>query len=159
MLFLESFVGHITLMSVIIYFTIAFVVWYIGYGLEMYLNGGSLGRGRWWVFKCFVEEAQWFLPGGLEKRTNYIRTMVGTDRSLNGFVGGHSYEEIRTHNLYEKIAKRSLGNGFTFWGVDVILLFFLWPVAVAILALLVVVSNVFDFCAHVYYSVVRPQKA
>lgn len=117
------------LQSILIYLGIGFVVWYIAYGLQAYLNGTSLGRGRgWgWVFKCFWEEMQWFLPGGLAIRTEYIRRIVAQRPNSTDRVGGYSHKEIQERNLYEQVAKEALGNGFSFWGINVILMFLLWP--------------------------------
>lgn len=142
---LQVLLGQITSISIIIYFLIGFFVWYFIYGLEKFLNGGSLGRGRWWVFECFWEEMLWFLPGGLARRIDYIREMVKSD-SNTSFIDEYSHKDIRKHNLYEKVAEQSLGNGFYFWGVNVIFLFFLWPLFlcafVCALAVLIVLKRI-----------------
>jgi hypothetical protein len=104
----------------------------------MYMNGGSVGRGRFWVFKCFWEDVSWFSPGGLSRRTDYVLKMVNSQQNSVGSINGYRYEQIREQNLYELVAKRSLGNGFEFWGLSVILPFFLWPLLIlGLVALLV----------------------
>jgi hypothetical protein len=110
-----------------LYLGIGFFVWYFFYGLEVYLNGGLTGKGRGRVFKCFWEDVSWFSPGGLSRRTDYIRKMVNSQQNSAGSINGYRYEQIREQNLYELVAKQSLGNGFYFWGICVILPFFLWP--------------------------------
>ena len=131
-----EFLAQVTFVQWLIYFGIGLVVWYFAYGLDMYLNGGRFGRGRWWVLECFWEEARWFLPGGLAKRAEYIRARVQSDT----WIGGYSAEDIRTQNLYKEVAKRTLGNGCYFWGVNVMLCFFLWPMLIVGLAVSILLS-------------------
>lgn len=132
---------YVTPWSVTIYFACAFSVWYLLYSLETYLNSGSLGRGRFWVFKCFWEELWWYLPGGLSRRADYIRNKVGGD----GFLGGYTYEEIRRGDLYEVVAKEVLPRGLYFWLVKVMIFFVLGPFFVAFLFPMVVLVNLLDF--------------
>lgn len=127
-------------LSALIYFGIGFFVWYISYGLEKYFSGGSFGRGNWWVFKCFWEELWWYLPGGLGRRTDYIREITRS-RSDTSFIDNYSYKTICTQNLYEQVAKESLGSGYYFWGVSVFLFFFLWPLLLCTLAILVILKR------------------
>ena len=147
---LQSYASEIAPLSLMMYFGIGFAVWYIVYGLEAYMNGGSLGRGRWWLFKCFWEEVQWFLPGGLAKRANHIRALVKPNSNDRGYLGGYSYEEIREYDLYEQVAKKSLGNGFYFWGVNVVLSFFLWPLMLGSLVALIALNGVIGLGSTVY---------
>lgn len=123
------------------YFGVGFLVWYLHTGLECYLNGGFIGRDRNSVLKYFWEEMQWFLPGGLAKRTAYIRDMVKPRANINGTIGGYWYAQIRDQNLYEVVAKTALGNGYRFWGANVIMAFFLWPVGLSALILIIIINN------------------
>jgi len=132
---------------ILLYFAIGFIIWYLAYGFEMWINSGSLGRGKYWVFKCFKQDLQWFLPGGLQKRTDYIREKVKPHPNVSGYIGGYSHEQIREQNLYEYVAKKSLGNGFHFWGVNVILMFFLWPLFLIFLALAVALGSIISMLA------------
>jgi len=138
---MEQLSTYVTPWSVTIYFACALSVWYLLYGFEMYLNSGSLGRGRFWVFKCFWEELWWYLPGGLSRRADYIRKKVGGD----GLLGGYAHEEIRRGELYEVVAKEVLPRGLYFWLVNVMLYFVLGPFFVALLVPIVVLVNLFDF--------------
>ena len=138
---MTTLLASITWTHVLIYFACAFVFWYIAYGIEMYLNGGKVGRGRFWVFSCFWEELLWFLPGGLARRVDHIREMVRPQVGVSGYLHGYSYEQIREKNLYEVVAKKALGNGCYFWGVNVVLMFFLWPLTLAGIALLLLFEN------------------
>jgi hypothetical protein len=130
---------QVTIFSTLMYLGIGFAIWYFVYGFEVWMNGGHHGRGRGWVFACFFEEMQWFLPGGLAKRTDYIRKMVDPKILSNapGFIAAYHYKDIREQNLYEKVAKETLGNGFYFWGLHVALSFFLWPLLLPVVALII----------------------
>ena len=138
---ISTLLSQITLLQVLIYFAVGFAFWYVYYGLETYLNGGST-RGKWWVFKCFWEEILWFSPGGLARRTEYIRKLVHPEGDNFGYICNYTYAEIRRRNLYEKVAKKSLGSGFYFWGVNVILIFFLWPLVWIAFVLIIAVGSV-----------------
>lgn len=110
------------------YILVGFGIWYLLYGLTYRMNGG-----RHSVFYGFWEELLWHLPGGLAKRTDYIRKMVGRgteDRSISGYLGKYSYEEIREQNLYEEVAKTTLGTSLTFWSE--IVFYVLWPIWIAL---------------------------
>ena len=37
--------------------------WYVLYGLECFMNGGTIGRNQFLMpFQCLVEEAKWIVP-------------------------------------------------------------------------------------------------
>jgi hypothetical protein len=53
-------------------------IWYILYGLECYLNGGSIGRNQFlMVFQCFYEDLLWVLPGGISRKIKYCNEAFG----------------------------------------------------------------------------------
>jgi hypothetical protein len=138
------------LQSILIYLGIGFVVWYITYSLQGYLNGASVGKGRGWVFKCFWEEMQWFLPGGLAIRTEYIRRIVASRPNSTDSVGRYSHKEIQERNLYEQVAKEALGNGFRFWGINVILMFLLWPLIFVFFSAIFALNGLRDIAAFFF---------
>jgi len=138
---MQQLFSQITFGWAMAYIIVAFISWYIFYGFEMYMNGGSIGRGRTWVFKCFREDLRWFSPGGLAVRTEYIRQKVAYRPNVHGFIGGYGYEQIREQNLYELVAKKALGSGWYFWGVKVFAYFFLGPVVLIAALIWIVVVN------------------
>ena len=93
----------------------------------MFLNGGD------GVFRCFAEEIMWHIPGGLKRRTAYIKEIVdgmllqtvnGEPRLLGTMSGrkqSWSYEEIRDKNLYKECAKDMLGGTLEFWFISIVL--------------------------------------
>lgn len=112
------------------YILVSFGIWYLLYGLTYRMNGG-----RHSVFYGFWEELQWHLPGGLALRTDYIRKMVeprddAPGRTFEGYIGKYSYTEIREQNLYEEVAKTTLGTSLTFWSEIVFYVF--WPIWIAL---------------------------
>ena len=62
------------------------VVWYFYYGLECFINGGSLGRNPYtMVFTLWFEELTWLFPGGWEKKLKLCHGDEALARSLPGF--------------------------------------------------------------------------
>ena len=139
---MEQIWSYVTPEFLLGYFVVAFLVWYLIYGFETYINGGPLGRGRFWVFECFWEELWWFLPGGLAKRSDYIREKVKYRPNVSGSIGEYRFEEIRKNNLYETVAKKTLGSGAYFWGVKVLLFFVLGPFTIIALIVYVAFINI-----------------
>lgn len=138
---MEQVWSYVSFELAIGYLVAAFLVWYLLYGLELWLNGGSLGHGRFWVFEGFWKELGWFLPGGLAKRADYVREWVKPRPNVSGFIGEYRFEEIREKNLYEVVAREALGSGYYFWGVKVCLFFFLGPFTLMIMFVLVGLIN------------------
>jgi hypothetical protein len=120
------------------YIAIGLVLSIVVYAFEGALNGGQIGRGRWWLFQLIWQDVRWFSLGGLKRRTEYIRGKVGPDSSHQGFIDGYSYEEIRNQNLYQEVAKKTLGSGWIFWGFNVFFMIFFWWVGVLILLILII---------------------
>ena len=72
---------------------IGFALWYFYYGLECFINGGSLGRNPYTMhFPLLWEEFQWLLPGGWEKKLKICDGDENLAKSLPGwlhFIGTH----------------------------------------------------------------------
>ena len=101
----------------------AFVLWYLYFGLEYALNGGTLGRHPFlMVFQCFWEEVLWNIPGGLGRKTKYVRENVIGDSS--GSVLGHTltwnYHEVRSNNLFSACARDVLRGAWSFWATTIV---------------------------------------
>ncbi|MBI2064517.1 MAG: hypothetical protein HYT62_00485 [Candidatus Yanofskybacteria bacterium] len=106
---------------------VTIVIWYFSYGMDVFLNGGND------VLKSFIEHLTWHIPGGLNRRTAYIKEMVdsmplqmvnGQPRLLGTMAGSKrcwEYEEIRDNNLYKEVAKDMLGGTIEFWFFSVFL--------------------------------------
>ncbi len=111
----------------LVFVFVTIVVWYFLYGISVFLNGGNN------VLKSFIEHATWHIPGGLNRRTAYIKAIVdgmplqvvdGQPRLLGAMAGSKrcwDYEEIRDNNLYEEVAKDMLGGTLEFWFYSVVL--------------------------------------
>lgn len=125
---MEWLLAYVTLKNIVGYFSLGFLVWFILYFFDLFLSEYE-GRGFMTVFKGFGEEAQWFLPGGLEMRTNNVRLLI-----LNGINPSQHYsvQDIRENGLYESVAKEAFGSGWYFWGVKVGCYFFLWPLTLIV---------------------------
>ena len=106
-------------------FVCAFVLWYLYYGLESALNGGTLGRHPLLMpFQCFWEEVLWNIPGGLRRKTEYIReNVIGDwDGSVFGRTRSWNYEEVRIQNLYVDCARDIMRGPIHFWTTTFIVL-------------------------------------
>lgn len=89
---------------------LGFFIWYIYYGFECFLNGGTLGRNQYTMhFHLAWQELTWVLPGGRKRKGRYVKDNVIGDIE-NGHILGcpWSYKEIRQHNLYEAAANKIL---------------------------------------------------
>jgi len=105
-----------------IYFLIASAFWYVLHALTVFVNGG---KG---VFKTFLRDVSWHLPGGLKQRTAFIEKKVNDPHMLlpnvHGTIGGSTrnwdFDEIRQQNLYEECAKDVLSNSIEFWFYSIV---------------------------------------
>ncbi len=95
----------------LVYGLIAVVAWHIFYGLEAALNGGGIGRHRFWFpYQCAWQEfCWWYLPGGKQRRIDFIKTKVYQRVSgellwgtLIGKVQIWTYAEVRHRKNYLK---------------------------------------------------------
>jgi len=128
---LAKLLEHITLAGVIAYFCAAFVCWFIAYGLEVYINGGS------GVFKSFAGDFLENIPGGLERKVARLKEYVGPPRPhVSGVLSGKNrtwtFEEIRAAGepAYRECAQRMFGSPLYFWGVVVGCYFLLGPIVI-----------------------------
>jgi hypothetical protein len=77
---------------IIFMLVLGFVFWYLYYGMECYINGGSLGRNQFSMhFSLLWEEFLWFLPGGFDRRVDYLLEC----KVINPDVADYSEQEIR----------------------------------------------------------------
>lgn len=100
------------------------VGWYAINALEYGLNSGQLGRGKWWVFECFWEELLQNLPGGLERKVEKLKQMVGpyhprVDGVFCSGSGSWRYNDLREHGGWEECARAMFGGPVYFWLVKV----------------------------------------
>lgn len=112
------------------YIVVAFVVWYITYGLTVFMNGGNN------VMRTFLKEVTWYVPGGLRRRTAFIKEMIDETLQYPNFDGAicgskrtwHS-REIHEQNLYGACASDVLGSSWEFW-LGALVIPLTWPVSV-----------------------------
>ena len=137
--------------NVLVYIIISFVGWYLILALEYELNGGGLGRGRYWVFECFWEEFLENIPGGMKRKVEKLKEMVGPPiPNVSGtFVSMTSnrswtYEELRSSGKWEECAREMFGGPWLFWFVTVSIYFLIGaPAVIIFLAALVVGTPIF----------------
>ena len=96
----------------------AFGLWYLYYGVQSFLNGGSIGRDPLLMpFQCFWEELLWQIPGGTARKIAYVRENVVGDG--DGVVLGNTerwdYGEVRSQNLYAACARDVMPGAVGFW--------------------------------------------
>ncbi len=87
--FLALPIFHLPWWAYLAYCCSAVVVWFALYGLEAYLNSGSLGRHPvWFPFQCAWEELGWYLPGGTRRRINFVRERIAVPFDDGVMIGG-----------------------------------------------------------------------
>lgn len=125
------------------YITIAFGIWYVYYGFECALNGGTLGRNPLLMpFQCFWEELLWNLPGGMRRKIIYLKENVIGEEGSGCIVGmgffGKSwdFEEVRQKNFYKACARDVLSGSFHFW-IVVVAAPLLWPASLLLFVMFV----------------------
>ena len=134
------------------YWILAFVIWYLYYGLECLLNGAE--SGLFMPFSLFVKDFTWSIPGGLRRRVVYFKenlmpTPSRIDGKRHGCISGTiswDYDWVANNNLYEDCAKDTLPGPFHFWFFIVLCPIF-WPLALVTLALFIVICiplNLFE---------------
>jgi hypothetical protein len=113
-------------LNTVFYLLAALCGWIGIYWFELNLNGAFVGgkTGHPFVqfWKYFWEDVQWFLPGGLAKRTEEVRRAV----ELGLPFSKHSSQEIRENNLYKEVAKTAFGNPLEFWIVRIVVYLFIF---------------------------------
>lgn len=121
------------------YFAFGFVVWYLFNGLEAWLNGGRMGRGKWWVFSCVYEEMLWHLPGGKVRIQRHLQQLMCTVRIKNGIVT-HEYNDLEYYENEARSMTRWRSHCY-FWGVQMLGAFFFWPILLGSFLAVIVISN------------------
>lgn len=134
------------------YWIIAFVLWYIYYGLECMLNGAE--GGLLMPFRCLIKNLTWSIPGGLQRRVVYFKDNLLPTPSLNdgkihgsicGTIGW-DYDWVVENDLYEDCVRDTLPGPFHFWFYSILCPIF-WPVALVVLGVLIVLCiplNLFE---------------
>lgn len=93
---------------------------YVLYGIEGYLNGAHVGRHpTWFPFQFYLAELRQYLPGGLKRRTDFIRALIG-DREGSSISGKSKLwwcNEVRASGAYQECALDVLGTGREFFTV------------------------------------------
>ncbi|MBI5733252.1 hypothetical protein HY967_04895 [Candidatus Jorgensenbacteria bacterium] len=126
----------VSMFSVIGYFALGLVGWYLSAGFKYGLSGGQLGRHPLlFPFQCFLEELPCYLPGGVKYRIEFIKSRVGGPGTMLSSKKSYSHEEIRQKNLYEEVFWVMCGGRFSFWAEHISYVVF-WPVIFAYIILL-----------------------
>jgi len=105
----------------VVYAVLAALSWYFILAFQYGINGGGVGRGRWWVFECFLEDILMNIPGGSKRKGEAIRRMVGEtgDGSLSSLRGSWTHEELRKTGEYEACGKAMFGSPIFIWGMHI----------------------------------------
>ena len=75
------------ILIVILLLIIGFIGWYLFYGAECHINGGSLGRNSWTMhFPLMLEELMWILPGGWAKKLKHCNGDIELAKTLPGVI-------------------------------------------------------------------------
>lgn len=103
---------------------VGFVLWYLVYGLECFLNGGSLGRNQWTMqFVLLNQEISWLLVPGA--KVKYLKEHVILDcfehGAICGSTKGWDYQEVREQNLWRECANDVLPGWGHFIGTHILL--------------------------------------
>jgi|SRR3989344_3120537 len=118
---LSFFLSHPAL--IVFYGVLALVSWYGILVLNYGINGGQLGRGRWWVFECFLEDILLNVPGGSKRKADRIREMVG--ETGDGFFcsssGSWSHEKLRETDEYEICGQAMFGSALQNWITHIVI--------------------------------------
>jgi len=130
-------------LGLLAYVGIALGIWYVYYTLECCLNGGDLGRNfSTMAFSLFYEQLLWSIPGGLSRKSEYVKNNLVRDWENGGVCGSKQfweYAEVREKNLYVECARDVMPGPLYFWIVNVGAPI-LWPVSLSILLALIVLS-------------------
>jgi hypothetical protein len=148
---MHAYLGFfITPIGLVVWVVGAFFFWLIWYGLHAGLNSGQLGRGRYWVFECFGEEVLENIPGGLKRKSDKIRQMVGRSGKgvMCGVTRGYDFEEIRRDNLYEEVAREMFPPPAVFWFSSV-LIPVVWPVVIPLFVVCAALGLLLAGAAHI----------
>ncbi len=91
---------------------VGLALWYLIYGMECAINGGTLGRNPYTMhFSLLWEEILWLLPVyGKRRREQFIKDQMGDFENGMMFSGSQSftYKEIREKGNYDEVARSML---------------------------------------------------
>lgn len=95
----------------------AFVLWYVYFNFEYAINGGGAGRNPYlMVFQLFWQDILWSIPGGLKRKTAFIKERFGSGNvCIAGSKRNWEWEDVVRDNLYEDCAKDTLPGPVGFW--------------------------------------------
>ena len=110
-----------------------FMYWRINYAI----NGG--GGGLRQICEDYIADVKFAIPGGKRRRGEFIRKYIDElGPNTLGSMGGNSYEEIRTQDLYEEVGSKMLPGPLYFWGC--VLFWLIWPISLPLLVIFLAVS-------------------
>ncbi len=95
------------------YFILAFVAWYFYFGAECFLNGAD-SWDFFMPFKCYWQEILWNIPGGQQRRIEWMKEWVKAPQhgTMLGKTKSWNYEEVRAGNLYAECVSDMLPGKF-----------------------------------------------
>lgn len=129
----------------ITYLCIGLLHLYIWYVLDALITYGTFSlaftRAFWGIWEDFIFN----LPGGMKRKETAVRAIV-TSSSHGSLVGNKSkwnYSHVRARENYREVARDMYMSAVEFWLLHVGFVFVLWPVAlaVAIVLLLIVILS------------------
>lgn len=96
----------------------AFLLWYLWFGTEYFLNGGASGRDPLLMpFQCFWEEVLQNIPGGGTRKALVIRKNAEL-KPHGAVVGSHRmwrYADVVARSCYRECAHDVLRSPLEFW--------------------------------------------
>lgn len=121
---IQSFFQVYPAATIAAYVFLVLLSWYSLLSFGYALNGGQVGRGRWWVFECFWESTLMNIPGGGQRKADTIRRMVGTcgDGYFISRERIWTHEDLRRTGEYETCGQAMFGRPFHFWAIQLITL-------------------------------------
>ncbi len=129
----------------------SFIGWFLLNALHYGLNSGQLGRGRWWVFQCIWEEGVLMsIPGGLDRKVEKLKYMVGTKGwgSFFTFSGkSWNYEELRVGGdaAFRDCARHMFQGPISFWFWHIFFYFLVGSLATAFIVVQFVLGGLAMF--------------
>lgn len=127
-----------TPLTVGVYIAASLVGWFFINMFEYALNGGKVGRGRWWAFECFWEHLLQNIPGGMERKLQKLREFGYAAR----------YDESALKGL----AKEMFGGCWRFWLVNICIYLVLGPIVAYFLAAMGIMFTAFVLAFEVSRS-------
>ncbi len=101
----------------------AFVLLYLYFRLEYSINDGDIGWNPYFIFQLFKQDVLWFIPGGLKRRTAFIKERFELENiCIAGNKRNWERDDVVRDNLYEDCAKDTLSGPIEFWVKTIIVL-------------------------------------